>query len=294
MPRLLSRTLFVLGGAVAATATAWLISSATATAATMPTSGSAAPASGALSGAVSDVAHPDGTTSPTALVTHDPVALPGSSALPGPVTLPGPSALPTLAALHAPRALAGVPILTLPANHDPAAGVGDVTGELRTAVSQIGSHVPVSRGVAVTPLPVRPRTSTPASAPAGRSGPVSGQAVSRPLPTATAVAARPVQVGPATAARSVVEHPAHRRAHPVRSAVPTSPAAPAPTPWSPVTVPAAPGGGGPGGTPGAGGVGLVEQPGAPQVPGPDAIRVVPVTAPLGRATSGKQPGITPD
>jgi hypothetical protein len=296
MPRLLSRTLFVLGGAIAATATAWLISSATASAATVPLPGSGAPVSGALSDSVAGLAHPDAlaapavrvTTSPGALTTHHAVALPGSSAL------PGPSALPTVVAPHAPPALAGVPILTLPANHDPAAGVGSVTGELRTAVSQIGAHVPVSHGVAVTPLPVWPPVPVSASAPAGRSGPAGVQAVSWSPPTATAVATRPVEAGPATAVRSVVEHPVHRQAHRVRSAVPASPAAPAQTPWSPVTVPAAPGGGGPGGTPGAGGVGLVEQPGAPQVPGLDAIRVVPVTSPLGRATSGKQPGITPD
>jgi hypothetical protein len=69
---------------------------------------------------------------------------------------------------------------------------------------------------------------------------------------------------------------------------------PVPTPWSPVTVPTAPSGSGGAGVPGGAGIGLVDQTGAYPVPGLDLVHVVPVTSPLGRVTSGRQPGITPD
>jgi len=236
--RLLTRVLFVLGASVAATALGWLISSATASAATLP-----------------DLNVPG---------THAAPAAPVTGLLDG-ITLPtGPaSAMPKLP--------------------PPPSAVG-VTGELRTAVSQLGSRVPVARAVPVAPLTAQPPTSP--SAPAGQSGPVSGPAPARSLPTVTTVA--PVPAAPAVV-RSLVRQAA-ALVPPVPQQIPTMPN---PVPWSPVTVPAAPGGS-VGGATGAGGLGLVDTSGTFPVPGLDIVRVIPVTVPLGRVTAGKQPGITPD
>lgn len=300
MPRLLSRTLFVLGGAVATTAAAWLISSASASADTMPTAPAAGPLTGTVSGTASDVtsgAH-SGPVSGTLTSVGVPAgsgevpALPHTPALPSTSALPSPTALPHTPALPGASTLPGA--LTLPANHDPADGVSGVTGELRSAVSQIGTHVPVDRGVSVAPLPAWPSTPAPVSTSTGRSGPVDGPAVAGARRVVTAVVAPLVKAGSAAAVRHVVERSTARPVHPAAPVAPSAPTAPSPTPWSPVTMPAAPGGGGLGGAPGSGGVGMIDQSGAPQVPGIDVIRVVPVTAPLGRVTAGKQPGITPD
>ena len=235
--RLLTRVLFVLGGTVAATALGWLISSATASAATLP-----------------DLNVPG---------THAAPAAPVTGLLDG-ITLP-----------------AG-PASTMPKLPPPPSAAG-VAGELRTAVSQLGSRVPV-RALPVAPLTAQPSTSP--STPAGQSGPVSGPAPARSLPTVTTVA--PVPAAPAVV-RSLVRQAA-ALVPPVPQQIPTMPN---PVPWSPVTVPAAPGGS-VGGATGAGGLGLVDTSGTFPVPGLDIVRVIPVTVPLGRVTAGKQPGITPD
>jgi hypothetical protein len=236
--RLLTRVLFVLGGTVAATALGWLISSTTASAATLP-----------------DLNAPGTHAAPAAPVTG----------LLDEITLPA------------------APASTMPKLPPPPSAAG-VAGELRTAVSQLGRHVPV-RAVPVAPLTVQPPTSP--SAPAGQSGPVSGPASARSLPTVTTVV--PVPAGPATVVRSL-SHLAAALVPPAPQPIPTMPN---PAPWSPVTVPAAPGGS-VGGATGMAGLGLVDTSGTFPVPGLDIVRVIPVTVPLGRVTAGKQPGITPD
>jgi hypothetical protein len=243
--RLLTRVLFVIGGTVAATALGWLISSATASAATLPDThaGPVAPVTGLL----------------------DKITLPAAPAATVPNLPAGPAS--------------AVPKLPAP----PAAEMSRVAGALRTAVSQLGSRVPA---VPVTPLAARPPTSP--SAPVGRSGSVSGPAPARPLSTATTVT--PIASSSATVVRSLSRQAGGPVPPPAPRPVPT---VPNPAPWSPVTVPAAPGGS-VGGATGAGGLGLVDTSGTFPVPGLDVVRVVPVTVPLGRVTTGKQPGITPD
>ncbi len=236
--RLLTRVLIVLGGTVAATALGWLISSATASAATLP-----------------DLNLPG---------THAGPAAPIVGAVSGVLTLP-----------------AG-PASTMP-QLSPPAGTASIAGELRTAVRQLGSRVPAVPG---TPLTAQPPTSS--SAPAGRSGFVSGAAPARPLSTETTVA--PVPAGSAAVVRSLSDQVSGL----ILTAAPQpGPSVPNPAPWSPVTVPATPGGN-VGGATGAGGLGLVDTSGAFPVPGLDIVRVIPVPVPLGRVTAGKQPGITPD
>jgi hypothetical protein len=249
MTRLLTRVLFVLGGTVAATALGWLISSATASAATLP-----------------DLTVPGTHAGPVAPVTGvlDKITLPAAPAVTVP-NLPGPAS--------------AVPKLPAP----PAAEMSRVAGALRTAVSQLGSRVPA---VPVTPLAARPPTSP--SAPVGRSGSVSAPAPARPQNTATTVA--PIASSSATVVRSLSRQAGGQVLPAAPQPVPTMPN---PAPWSPVTVPATPGGS-VGGAIGAGGLGLVDTSGTFPVPGLDVVRVVPVTVPLGRVTTGKQPGITPD
>jgi hypothetical protein len=236
MARLLTRVLFVLGAAVAATALGWLISSATASAATLPD-----------------------------------------------LNVPGTHAAPVTGLLDE-ITLPAAPASTMPKLPPPPSAAG-VAGELRTAVSQLGSRVPVARAVPVAPLTVQPSTSP--SAPVDQSGPVSGPAAAGSLPTVATVV--PVPAGPATVVRSL-SRPAAALVPPAPQPIPTMPN---PAPWSPVTVPAAPGGS-VGGATGTGGLGLVDTSGTFPVPGLDIVRVIPVTVPLGRVTAGKQPGITPD
>jgi hypothetical protein len=236
MARLLTRVLFVLGAAVAATALGWLISSATASAATLPD-----------------------------------------------LNVPGTHAAPVTGLLDE-ITLPAAPASTMPKLPPPPSAAG-VAGELRTAVSQLGSRVPVARAVPVAPLTVQPSTSP--SAPVDQSGPVSGPAAAGSLPTVATVV--PVPAGPATVVRSL-SRPAAALVPPAPQPIPTMPN---PAPWSPVTVPAAPGGS-VGGATGTGGLGLVDTSGTFPVPGLDVVRVIPVTVPLGRVTAGKQPGITPD
>jgi hypothetical protein len=242
MARLLTRVLFVIGGTVAATALGWLISSATASAATVP-----------------GLNIPGTHANPTGAVTGVLTSL----------TLPAAPA-PTVPAVP-----------KLPAPPAGTASMSGVAGALRTAVGRLS----VDRAAPVAPLIAQPPTST--SAPAGQSGPASGPAPTRPLPTVATVA--PAPAGSA----AVVESLSRQVTGPVLPAAP-HPTAPNPVPWSPVTVPAAPSGGTVGGTTGAGGLGLVDTSGTFPVPGLDVVRVIPVTVPLGRVTTGKQPGITPD
>jgi hypothetical protein len=241
MARLLTRVLFVIGGTVAATALGWLISSATASAATFPglnVPGTHANPTGAVTGVLTSLTLP-ATPAPT---------------------------VPTVPKLPPPPA--GTPSMS------------GVAGALRTAVGRLS----IDRAAPVAPLIAQPPTST--SAPAGQSGPASGPAPSRPLPTMASGA--PAPAGPAR----VVESLSRQVTGSVLPAAP-HPTTPNPVPWSPVTVPATPGGS-VGGATGTGGLGLVDTSGTFPVPGLDVVRVIPVTVPLGRVTTGKQPGITPD
>jgi hypothetical protein len=254
LPRLLSRALFVLGGAVAATVIGWLLSTGTASADTLPVM-------------------PAPPSVDTTTVLHSASDALTSVAAPATVTAP---------------ARSGVPAGSLPplAGAD---GVRNVTGALSGAVRQLGDHVPVDRTVVVAPLTALPSTATTVSTPAGRSGPAGGHTSLRTLPVPAAVTTPPASSGPVVAQRSQVRPPAGRLVRaPGHLPVPPS----APTPWSPVSVPAAPSGGV--GATGLGELGFADQSGTFAVPGPDAVRVVPVTAPLGQVTAGRQPGITPD
>lgn len=245
VPRLLCRALFVAGGAVLATAAAWLISSAAASAATLP---------GPPATVLDSVAH-------------------GAAAAVAPIVHP--------AAVAPPAALPG----------QAAGGVRGVTGALRTAVNQLGDHVP-TKNVAVPAPAARPTTPSDASIPADRSTPARDRVAHHELPTAAATGTAPARAG-----FMLVRRLSDRsRTGVTPTTVPTVPAPvlPVPTPWSPVTVPGAPGGSGGAGAPGTGGLGLIDQTGTHAVPGLDVVRVVPVTAPLGRVTAGRQPGITPD
>jgi hypothetical protein len=163
--------LVVLGGAVAATAVGWLISSAAAAADTLPV-------------------HPPSVVG-TAL---DSVGLPAESNA-------APHEVPALPAPPAPAAL------PLPG----ADGVRGVTRALGSAVSQLGDRVPVDRTVVVPPLTVLPSTKAPVSTHAGQSGPAGGPTLARalrgaaaarqPAPTGS-VAAQHSQVRPPAGPRS--------------------------------------------------------------------------------------------
>ncbi|HEX5404050.1 MAG TPA: hypothetical protein VFX16_17320 [Pseudonocardiaceae bacterium] len=243
VPRLLCRALLVLGGAVLATAAVWLISSASASAGTLPVPPATVLDSVAHSAA--DVVAP---------VVH-------------PATVPAPAALPSQAA----------------------GGVRGVTGALRTAVSQLGAHVPAKNVVEPAPA-ARPATPGDVSTLVDRSTRAVDRVRHRALPTAAATGTAPTRAGFVLVRR--LSNRSRTGATP--TAVPTPPVLPVPVPWSPITVPGAPGGTGGAGAPGGGGLGLVDQTGTLPVPGLDLVRVVPVTAPLGRVTAGRQPGITPD
>jgi hypothetical protein len=192
----LSRVLFVLGGAVATTATAWLITSATAAADTPPDP-SSGPVAGALTSAQAGLSGVD-------LSNADRAGTPAVLSLPGD---PGQTA----------------------------ARVRTVTRELRTAVSGLG-HVPVDRTRAVPPPTGSPSAPMAVSTRAGRSGSAHGRspdhtppavaaATSRPVPAGHPVARRsgdrPSPAGPATSKRTVVPSPASAPWTPVT--VPTAP-----------------------------------------------------------------------
>jgi hypothetical protein len=265
MPRLLSRALLVLGGAVAATATAWLITSAPASADALPALpgipgiSSPSPDLTAVTGAVSD--------------TLTSVGVPSVRAHPAAVPLPAQAA----------------------------AKVRGVTGELRAAVGKLGYRVHVAKDIdrdidraidkdltaAAPPLTVLPSTPQVVPTPAGRSP-------ARTLPIAAATIVAPVPVGPPVAQRSGDRPSPRPSTHTTPHTAVLTPSSPvAPAQWAPATLPSAPAGGG-AGAPGPGGLGLLDTAGAFPVPGLDLVCAVPVTTPLGTGTAGRQPGSTPD
>lgn len=244
--RLVTRALVVLGGTVAATAVGWLISSATASADTLPD-----------------------------------LSVPGSHADPAPGTA---GITDMLDVVGVPAAVPVIP---------PPPAVAGAAGAVSGAVTRLRSRVPVGRELPVTPLAALsvppPQVPPPAPAAASQSGPTIGPAAARPITAATAVA--PIPPGPATAVRPVAH--ASGAPAPAMPVLVTTPAPVAPAPWSPVTLPVAPAGS-VGSATGGAGPGLADGSGVLPVPGLDAVRVLPVTAPPGRITAGKQPGITPD
>ncbi len=283
--RLLSRALLVLGGVTAATAAAWLISSATASADTLPsvvspgqavvTGSGLADLTNKASGAQS-ASKPFGTGLSSAVSSvSDPVADAGSTALNAANVVTEPSR-------HVVLPLAA----DLPATP---AGLDQLTTGLRGAVGQLGDRIPVD-----TALPAqlvghlgRGAVSTPAvpATPAQPSTTGRYRTGTQSFP----VAAR--QHGkPGIDASSVVgQH------HPVGS-LPLAPSTPGSSPFGPLTFPAVPGSGGGSGNgfAASAGLGLVAGSGSPISP---ELHVVDVLSPAVEPASvmpGKQPGVTPD
>lgn len=268
MPRLLSRALLVLGGATAATAAAWLLSSGTAAADPLPpvphaaagvtqvmsTSDSAAtPFETPLSTAVSSVADPVTDTGSTAL---DAVTQPSQHALP----------LPTADS----TGLNTVPV--------------ELTTGLRATVGQLGDKLPVSKDLPAQLVQHLGRTavSTPAV-------PVDAIPVAPTTPRHL-----PMQPVPFAGQHShLADHAGDvSGAGQDNHGAPIAPGNPAPS--SPLTVPAMPGGSGTGGFSGPVGLGLTGGSAGYLFP---ELHVIDVLAPATEPAAvmpGKQPGVTPD
>ncbi len=258
VPRLLSRALLVLSGAVLATVAGWLISSAAASADTLPTIPAVpTPVTSVLRTADHAVAE--------VLTSHPRSAAPLAHALPLPGT-PGQAT----------------------------DGVRGVAGALGNAVSRLRAQMP-GRSV-VVPLNVLP--ATPAATPTPvRAGSMSTPADDRAPDRAASVAATevppPAHVGAVPARFLVARSPVAAPVATGRTPVAPAPAAPYPAPWNPIPVPPATGGGGVC-APSLGGVGFDDESGTWPGPGFDLVRAVEASTPLGTPGPGRQPGITPD
>ncbi|HEX4225121.1 MAG TPA: hypothetical protein VHZ97_22335 [Pseudonocardiaceae bacterium] len=271
MPRLLSRALFVLGGATAATAAAWLLSSGTASADTMPQVPSVAThavsTSDSLGGAA---ATPFETPLSTAVSTvADPVTDAGTAAVSA-VSVPS---------QH--------PVIPLPAVNTAPAGIESLTTGLRTAVGQLGDRLPVSKALP-TQL-VQHLGHAPVSTPAvpSTAAPV-GQITPRHLPMQPVPFAGHDRIGGVVGQAGG----SHQGEH----GDPSAPQHPGNSPIDPLTVPAMPGGSGSGSSGFAGPAGVGLPTGAAAALSPE-LHVVDVLAPATEPASvlpGKQPGVTPD
>jgi hypothetical protein len=274
MPRLLSRALLVLGGATAATAAAWLLSSQTAAAESLP------PVPSATVQAVS--------TAPT-VSTSDAAAAPFStplsttvSSVADPVTDTGSTAVDAVTepSQHA--------VLPLPAVQDTtSAGLGGLTSGLRGTVGRLDERLPVGRDLPAQLI--QHLTRTPVSTPAAPS-------VAVPVPAATTPHHITVQDGPFAGQHSRIGGVLRRGAGPFagdrgRQHAPHNQGS---VPFGPL-VPAMPGNGGNGGGfAGPAGLGLTS--GATSAILPE-LHVVDVLAPAIEPVPvlpGKQPGVTPD
>jgi hypothetical protein len=264
MPRLLSRALLVLGGATAATATAWLLSSGTAAADTMP-SAPQVPAG---------VTHVVSTSDSSATPFETPLSTAVSSAT-DPVTDAGSTA---------------VDAVTQPSQHAlplPAAdstGLDQLTTGLRATVGQLGDRLPVSKDLPAQLVQHLGRT--PVSTPAV---PV----VAAPVAPATP-RHLPMQPVPFAGQHShLADHAGDL--FPAQHGESGTPLAPGHTaPAVPLTVPGMPGGSGTGSFAGPAGLGLPS--GAPGYLFPE-LHVIDVLAPAtvpSAVMPGKQPGVTPD
>jgi hypothetical protein len=261
MPRLLSRALLVLGGATAATAATWLLSSGAASADPLPSVPSVPAATAhALS------------TSDTAAVPFETPLSTTVSSVAAPVTEAGSTA---------------VDAVTVPSQHEvletsSSAGLDQLTTGLRGAVGQLDDRLPVSRD-----LPgqlIQHLTRTPIATPAAPS-------VATPAPT-TARHVK-VQAGQHSRVGGVVGRIAGPFAG--ERGRPHGPHNPGSVPLGPLTVPAMPGtSGNGGGLAGPAGLGLTT--GGTEAIFPD-LHVVDVLTPAiepAPVLPGKQPGVTPD
>ena len=260
MPRLLSRALLVLGGATAATAAAWLLSSQTASADPLP-SVPQAPAA---------VASPFETPLSTAVSTiTDPMTDAGAKAV-DVVTVPSQHAL---------------PIPVVPAD---STGIDALTTGLRATVGQLGTTLPVSKDLPAQLVQHLGRT--PVSTPAQPSDAI-GTAPTTPRHL-------PMQPVPFAAAQHshLATNPGDvSGAGQGDHGVPLAPGKPGnSTPFAPLTVPAMPGGNGTSGFAGPAGLGLTSATTEHLFPQLHVVDVLaPATAPVA-VMPGKQPGVTPD
>jgi hypothetical protein len=272
MPRLLSRALLVLGGATAATATAWLLSSGTAAADPLPQ----------VSAATSHVVSTSDTNGTAAAPFETPLSTAVSSVA-DPVTDTGSTAV---TAVTEPSQHAVLPLPAVPATAP--ADLGQLASGLRDTVGGLGDRLPVS-----TSLP------TELVQHLGRV-PVSTAAVPAIAAPAVSTTPRhlPMQAAPFAGQHSRVGGVVGQVNGPGQRdrGAPLAPHNPGNSPFGPLTVPAMPGGGGSGngGFAGPAGLGLPTGTVAHLFP---ELHVVDVLAPATEPAAvmpGKQPGVTPD
>ncbi|HEX3784407.1 MAG TPA: hypothetical protein VHX38_32510 [Pseudonocardiaceae bacterium] len=299
MPRLLSRALLVLGGATAATAAAWLLSSATASADTLPTVVSSGQAA-IVAPATSPVAHdtmpgsldsgslnsgnvlpskengankPSETELSAAVSTvSDPVTDAGSTAVDA-VTEPSQHA-----ELPLPASLPSVP------SANPA-GLDQLTNGLSAAVGQLGGRLPVSHDLPTQLIGHLGRGAV--STPAAPATPAQPTVAGKYRPT---VRDFPFAAGQHGKLAGVTGRDLSR---PATGSLPLAPGTPG---SSPLTVPVMPGSGGGSGNGFAApaGLGLTAGNGSQILPEPHVVDVFsPATEPAS-VMPGKQPGVTPD
>ena len=283
MPRLLSRALLVLGGATAATAAAWLLSSGTASADPLPSvpqvpavSAPALSTSDAANTAAAAASNPFETPLSTAVSSvADPVTDASSTAVTS-VTEPSQHAV-----LPLPADATALGTATTPA------GLGQLTSGLRDAVGRLGDRLPVSPalpvqlvqhlGHAPVSTPAVPNVVAPADSSTPRHLPMQAEPFAG-------------QHGRAGGVLGHVEGPSQGD-----RGTPLAPHNPGNSPLSPLSVPGMPGGSGSGGgVAGPAGVGLPS--GVPAHFFPE-LHVIDVLAPAtepARVMPGKQPGVTPD
>ena len=270
-PRLLSRALLVLGGATAATAAAWLLSSQTASADPL-SSVPSVPAATAPAMSTSDT---------TATPFETPVSTTVSSVA-DPVTDAGSTAI---TAVTEPSQHAVLPLPTVP--DTTSAGLGRLTTGLRGTVGQLDERLPVDRDLPAQLI--QHLTRTPVSTPAAPS-------VALPVPSSTVPHRITGQDGPFAGQHSRIGGVVGEAAEPFAGdrGRPHTPHDPGSVPFGPL-VPAMPGtGGNGGGFAGPAGLGLTS--GAAEAILPE-LHVVDVLAPAIEPVPvlpGKQPGVTPD
>lgn len=256
MPRLLSRALLVLGGATAATAAAWLLSSGTASAAEMPS-----------------VPQVPGITAPVTSTSDMGVSTTVSSVADA-VTEPS---------QHAVLPLPAVPAVPAAAP----AGLGQLTTGLRDTVGRLGDKLPVDKDLP-TQL-VQHLGRTPVSTPAVPTVAVPVLPTPRHLPMQPAPFA-----GQHGKTGGVADQTGG--AHSDANGAPRAPHNPGNSPFGPLTVPAMPGGNGSGnsGFAGPAGVGLASGIAEHLFPELHVVDVLAPAIEPARVMPGKQPGVTPD
>jgi hypothetical protein len=317
MPRLLSRAVLVLGGATAATAAAWLISSATASADTLPpvvspgtaavmaapagspvltnnviassagitkgisTAGSGNPGSGRATSTTSQASGVGDASKPFETGLSSVV-----STVADPVTSAGSTAVDAVTepSQHAVLALpASLPVVP---SAGPA-GLGQLTNGLRAAVGQLGDRLPVGRDLPTELVGHlgRGTISTPA-VPAVPAQPTTVTGKYRPTVQAFPFAAGQHRKLGAGTGSEVGTH--------ATGSLPLMPAAPGSSPFGPLAVPTMPGNGGGSGNGFAAPSGLATGDGSQLLPEPHVVDVFSPATELASVMPGKQPGVTPD